>query len=89
MTHPNLTVITAAGSDIPAKIRSHQAEAKRLASEYVDLMVDEARQVAATADAIATGGDAFPANIREEARQLSEALSSASQRIEAIAGRAG
>jgi hypothetical protein len=69
------------------KIARLQAEARSLAGEHVEGLTRLLAQVVAEADAVATGGDAYPVGVRELALRLAEDLSGKSATLTALRAR--
>ena len=72
---------------VAARVRSLQAEARRLAKDHILEMTMAMGQLSRLSTEIADGGDAYPAGVRDLARRLSEELDLRLQTVEAIAER--
>lgn len=89
--HRPLTVVSApptTGETVGKRVRALQAEAKQLAKDHVRAFAETMTDLETLATEIATGGDSYPAGVRELARQLAEDLGARVQTLEAIQGRA-
>jgi two-component sensor histidine kinase len=69
---------------VSERVRKLQNEARALALGQVAEMQDRMRTLAALADEIADGGDAYPVGARELARRMSEELAAKAQTLQAI-----
>jgi len=69
------------------RIRRLQAEAKQLAHEQIDLLTASLAQIQHIAQEIALGGEAYPAGVREIARQLAEDSQAKARTLEALMAR--
>ncbi|MET3527260.1 hypothetical protein [Phenylobacterium koreense] len=87
---PRLAVVqsTANASTVSERVRQLQAQAKVLAREHVEELLDAMKRVERLAAEIGEGGDAYPAGIRDLARRVAEDAEVKAQAIEAIGGRA-
>jgi hypothetical protein len=72
---------------ISQRIRRLQQEARLLAKDHVSSLVHALAEVEQIAAAIAEGGEAYPAGIRDLARRLVEDAESKAQTLEAISAR--
>lgn len=72
---------------IAARIKRLQAEAKGLARQHVEELLAAMLRVESMAIEIASGGDAYPAGIRDLAKRLAEDVEVKAQAIEAIGSR--
>jgi len=72
---------------IAARVQRLQAEAKGLARQHVEELIAAMLRVEALAIEVSTGGDAYPAGIRDIARRLAEDIEARAQAIEAIGAR--
>jgi hypothetical protein len=66
------------------RVKRLQEEAKLLAREEVEAFENQIIATAATAQSIATGGDAYPVGVRAMAEQLAEELMLRVQSLKAI-----
>lgn len=73
---------------IAARVQRLQAEARGLARKHVEELIAAMIRLQALSIEVSTGGDAYPAGIRDIARRLAEELDTKAQAIEAIGGRA-
>jgi hypothetical protein len=78
---------TAAPLSLSQQIRQLQAEARRLAREQVGSLSASLAQVQQLAEDIASGGEAYPAGIRDIARRLAEDSAARTHALEAILAR--
>ncbi len=90
MTVARLTSIATVDRSIetPAeRVRRLQAEARSLAAEQVEALADDLQRLGAQAAEIASGGEAYPAGVRDVAGRLASDLSDRAQLILVILGR--
>lgn len=66
------------------RVKRLQDEARMLAREEIEAFENQLTAVAATAAAIAKGGDAYPVGVRAMAQQLSEELPLRVQSLRAV-----
>jgi hypothetical protein len=66
------------------RIRRLQTEAEQLAREHIGAFAASLAQTQRIAQEIAQGGEAYPAGVREIARQLAEESQAKAQTLEAI-----
>jgi NTP pyrophosphatase (non-canonical NTP hydrolase) len=66
------------------RIKRLQAEAQELAREQIESLLTGMKDLAAVADEIAEGGDAYAVGAREIARRLSDDLGQKAQTLAAI-----
>ena len=71
------------------RIRRLQHEARMLAREQVEMLARDFEALALNAEEIATGGDAYPAGVRELASRLAADLPQKAQLLVALMSRAG
>jgi hypothetical protein len=69
------------------RVRRMQREAQILACEEVDMLRATLIQAVEQAEAIRDGGDVFPVGVREEARQLVDALPLVMQNLQSLSER--
>lgn len=69
------------------RVRRMQREAQILACEEVDMLRTTLAQAVEQAEAIRDGGGVFPVGVREEARQLIEALPLVMQNLQSLSER--
>lgn len=69
---------------VAERVRKLQNEARALAMGQVTEMQDQMRTLAALAEEVADGGDAYPVGAREIARRMSEELGAKVQTLQAI-----
>ena len=69
------------------RIRRMQSNAKALAREQIAAMTEAMLEVARMADEVATGGDAYPAGVREMANRLKADLENQAMSAEALLNR--
>jgi hypothetical protein len=93
---PNLRVITAPtpaaapeGETLAERIQRLQAEARGYAKDHIAGVREQMDFLAAQAGAIATGGDAYPAGVRDLMRRMVEDLESRAQTLDAVTTRSG
>ncbi len=88
--------VVADGRHVPAlsqregisdRVRRLQAEARALAHEHIGALDEAILRVEQLAAEIASGGEAYPAGVRDIARRLSEDCDAKLMNIRAIAGR--
>jgi hypothetical protein len=72
---------------VSARVKSLQAETRRLAREHVNALTDALQTVEQLAHEIATGGEAYAVGVRDLARRLAEDCATRAQTIQAIQGR--
>lgn len=84
---PSLAVVRAQAEPVAARVRRLQEEARGHAREHVTALVTALLQVEQLSVEIASGGDAYPAGIRDIARILAEDMARRSLTIAAIHGR--
>lgn len=72
---------------VPERVRRLQAEAQVLACEEVEMLRLILGEAVAKAEAIRDGGEAFPVGVREQARQLADALPLTMQTLQALSER--
>lgn len=92
MRMPNLHVVAPDEAAPPVetvaqRIRSLQAEARRLAKDHIHALTASIAEVEAMAAEIAEGGDAYPAGVRDLARRFAEDCDARVQTLEAITAR--
>jgi len=94
---PSLSVVADVGASaavdgkvetMAQKIRRLQAEARSLAREHVQELQRLLVAVERTAAEVSAGGEAYPAGVRELARQLAEDSEARLQTLSAIVARA-
>ncbi len=66
------------------RVSRMQSNARALAREHIESMVEALRAAAALADEIATGGDAYPVGVRELSGRLVRDFAAHAGSIEAI-----
>jgi hypothetical protein len=71
------------------RIRRLQHEARMLAREQVEMLARDFEALAASAEEIAGGGEAYPAGVRELASRLAADLPQKAQLLVTLMGRAG
>lgn len=69
------------------RIQHLQAEAKALAIAEIERLITSTRGLAAEADAIAKGGDAYPAGVRQVAERMADDLHGRGDNLTSLAGR--
>ena len=69
---------------IGQRIARLQAEARGLAAEHVGALTQTLSDAATLSDEIASGGDAYPAGVRDIARRLAEELVTKAQTLAAL-----
>lgn len=72
---------------IAVRVQRLQAEAKGLAIQHVEELLAAMRKVETIANDVSTGGEVYPAGIRDLARRLVEHIETNAQAIEAIGAR--
>ncbi len=77
-------VVGKGGESRAERIRRMQETARSLAREEIEDMLQALNKVAAMAEQIATGGDAYAVGIREMSGRLQADLTSQSKAIEAL-----
>jgi hypothetical protein len=77
-----------AAETVAERVRRLQTEARSLARDHVASMVAAMADLERLADEIAKGGEAYPAGVREAARQLAEELGARGPTVSLIATRA-
>ena len=77
----------ARSDQISARVRRLQEEARGLAREHVNALTAALLQVEQLSVEIASGGEAYPAGVRDIARRLAEDTAVRSQTIAAINAR--
>ena len=71
------------------RVSRMQSNARALAREHIEAMVESLRVTAAIAEEIATGGDAYPIGVRELSGRLVRDFAAHAGSIEAILQRNG
>lgn len=88
---PSLAVVAdnraAKLESISDRVRRLQAEARELAREHIQALEAALDQVEQIAAEIASGGEAYPAGVRDIAMRLAEESHIKAQSLEALAGR--
>jgi hypothetical protein len=90
---PSLAVVadndlaTKTAETLSERVRRLQAEARAMAREHVAALEQALLEVEQIAAEIASGGDAYPAGVRDIAGRLAEDLHTKAQALEAIAAR--
>lgn len=72
---------------VPERARRLQQEAQVLACEEVEMLRLMLGEAVAKAEAIRDGGEIFPVGVREQARQLADALPLTMQTLQALSER--
>jgi hypothetical protein len=84
---PTAEPAPSAPASLGERIQQHQAEARRLAREHVDVLEANLLRTHQIAVQIAEGGDAYPAGVRDIARRLSEDSAARALLLEALMAR--
>jgi hypothetical protein len=72
---------------VAERVRRLQTEARSLARDHVASMIAAMADLERLSDEIARGGEAYPAGVREAARQLAEELGARGPTLSVIATR--
>ena len=62
----------AAQETIAQRVQRLNCEARQLANEHVDILIDQILKAAQTATEVAEGGEAYPPGVRDLARRTAE-----------------
>lgn len=87
ITNPALPADSFGAVALAERVRRLQAEAEQLAREHIDMFTASLVQTEQIAQEIALGGEAYPAGVRDLARQLAEDSHAKAQTLEAILAR--
>lgn len=84
---PTTLTIVPAEQGLSVRVQRMQAEAKALAFQHVEELLAAMRKVETIANDVSSGGEVYPAGIRDLARRLGEHVETTAQAIEAIGAR--